>query len=148
MYISMDNIGEIVLYILALLVLIIFIGSLYAFFYAIITFIFSAWDAEKIKKAWNSIRYMILWIVLTLFVLFLFPVILKRSKVPWYDMYSASNIFEKVSKITWWLLDLGWEAISTYRYDSSWDTILLAPLQPKPIVPWNTGANDYDDYEL
>jgi len=57
---TMNNVAQLVLVSLALLVIIIFIGALYAFFYAIFQFIFSAGDPEKIKKARNSIRYMIL----------------------------------------------------------------------------------------
>jgi ABC-type Fe3+ transport system permease subunit len=96
----MESIATMILTILALLVIIIFVGSIYAFFYAIVTFIFSAGDPEKIKKAWNSIRYMILGVVMTLIVLFMFPIILKKAKVPGYEFYTASNIFSQVSFIT------------------------------------------------
>jgi len=70
---------EILLSLLAIVIILIFVGSLYAFFYAIFLFIFSSGDAEKIKKAWNSIRYMILGIVLTIAILFLFPVVLSKA---------------------------------------------------------------------
>jgi cbb3-type cytochrome oxidase subunit 3 len=43
--------------VLASLVLLVFIGVVYAILYAVIMFIFSGGNEEKIKKAWNSIRY-------------------------------------------------------------------------------------------
>ena len=51
---------SIVLTVLAVLILAVSLGCLYAFVRAIIGFIFSHGDAEKIKKAWSSIRFMIL----------------------------------------------------------------------------------------
>jgi len=138
----MDSIASMILTILALLVIIIFVGSIYAFFYAIVTFIFSAGDPEKIKKAWNSIRYMILWLVMTLIVLFMFPIILKKAQVPWYEFYTASNIFSQVSLITGWFLDLWKEAADQYQ---QWT---INPNWPV-FNPWeNNSEGEWFDGEL
>ena len=110
----MLSVASLILTILALLVLIIFIGSLYAFFYAIFQFIFSSGDADKVKSWWNSIRYMALGIMFTLTILFVFPILLKKASVPGYQYYTASNIFARVGKITGGLLSLGQEAFDTY----------------------------------
>lgn len=137
----MDSIANMILTILSLLVILIFIGSIYAFFYAIITFIFSAGDPDKIKKAWNSIRYMILGIVMTLTVLFLFPLILKKVKIPGYEYYTANNIFSQVSAITWGLLNLWKEAADQYQ---QWT------INPGGAVsnPWANNENNPTDTPL
>lgn len=95
-YTSRENVF---LTILALIVIIIFWGAIYAFIYAIFLFIFSKWDENKIKKAWNSIRYAILWIILMIFLLFVFPIIFKKLHIPGYKIYTAENIFKKATFI-------------------------------------------------
>jgi hypothetical protein len=62
---------DIILFILALAILIVFLGCIYAFFSAIFLFIFSKGEDAKVKAAWNSIRYMILGVFLTIMLLFL-----------------------------------------------------------------------------
>lgn len=86
---------NIVLTILAILVILICLGCIYAFFRAIFLFIFSQGKDEKIKSAWSSIRYMIWGIILTIALLFVFPMLFKWMGVDHYEEYSASNIFEK-----------------------------------------------------
>jgi len=83
----------IVLTVFAVLVLAVLIGCIYAFVRAIVMFIFSHGDPEKIKKAWSSIRFMILGIFLTISLLFVFPLVFKLMKVPNAEEYSAKNIF-------------------------------------------------------
>lgn len=134
----MDSIPKVILTVLALLVIIIFVGALYAFFYAIFQFIFSAGDPEKIKKAWNSIRYMILGIILTLIVLFFFPIILKKAKIPGNEYYTANNIFAQVSKITGWFVNLWKDAVTTYQ--NGWSIGEWWILIPKE----NTSTKDSD----
>ena len=62
---------------------------------------------------------MILGIVFTLVILFFFPIILKKAKIPWYKFYTANNIFAKVSQITWWFINLWKDAITTYQHGGS-----------------------------
>lgn len=115
---------HIVLTILALVNIIIFWGAIYAFILAIFQFIFSKWDPEKVKKAWNNIRYMILWVIFSIFLLLLFPLIFQRLKITWYKVYTASNIFKRASELVKWIIS--WTKTSN------------------TFVPWN----DYSDYEL
>ncbi len=90
---------NIFLSIMAIIVIIIFWWVIYAFLYAIILFIFSKWDENKIKQAWNSIRYAIVWLILTIFLLFVFPIVFQKLHIPWYKVYTAKNIFKKASDI-------------------------------------------------
>ena len=69
---STDSIQNLILTILAVVIIIVAVWSIYAFIRAIFLFIFSQWKEEKIKKAWNSIRYMIMGIFLSVFILFMF----------------------------------------------------------------------------
>ena len=78
--IGLDNVWgfqEVVLYGLGGLVLVICWGCIYAFFRAIFFFIFSKGDEKQIKAAWDSIRYMILGMFLTVMLIFVSPSLLK-----------------------------------------------------------------------
>lgn len=86
---------NVILTILALIVLVICGWCIYAFIRAIFLFIFSQGDNEKITAAWNSIRYMIIGIIFTISLLFVFQYLFKWMHVPGYELYSAKNIFTK-----------------------------------------------------
>lgn len=110
-----ESVDTLLLTIISILVIIIFWWSIYAFFHAIFLFIFSAWDAEKIKKAWNSIRFMILWILLTLFFLFIFPLIFKKLNLPNYQKFQADAIFRHTGTLLSWLFSFWKEAVNEYN---------------------------------
>lgn len=130
------GLDQLVLILLATLILIIFGWSIYAFFYAIFLFIFSAWDAEKIKNAWNSIRYMILWIIFTLALLFVFPVIFKKVWLINAEMFEASNIFWMAVDIVNYLFSFWKEAITVYNW-GEW-TLPALPSSWEPTW-WSIG---------
>ena len=92
---SESTIQNAILIILALVVIVIGAWCIYAFIRAIFFFIFSQWKDDKIKKAWNSIRYMIMWIFLTVTFLFVFPLIFKWVWLDNAEAYTAKNIFNK-----------------------------------------------------
>jgi energy-coupling factor transporter transmembrane protein EcfT len=116
-----SSIQNLILIILALIVIAISAWSIYAFVRAIFLFIFSQGKEEKIKKAWNSIRFMIMGIFLTVFLLFMFPTVFKRIWLDDYEEYSAKNIFNKA-----------WE-------------LLNKTLQLKDIVKESQENNEYRD---
>jgi len=95
MYWDNTLMANIILNILALLVLLVFVGVLYAIVYSIFMFVFSGGNEEKIKKAWNSIRYALLWFILTLIILFAVPWFLRAIHVPGYTQYTSANVFKK-----------------------------------------------------
>lgn len=139
--------------VLAVLVLIIFGGSIYAFFYAIFLFIFSAWDAEKIQKAWNSIRYMILGVIFTIMLLFVFPVILTRVWLSSADKFKAQSIFNTAIQIVEYIFTFWWESIKVYKEGwtiglpgTTWAwTTWWSSLTPDPL-PWTRNWNS--EFEL
>lgn len=92
---SPDMVSDIILFILAAMVILIAAWCIFSFVRAIFFFIFSQGKDEKIKKAWNSIRYMIIGIFLTVILLFLFPLIFKWIWLEGYERYTAKNIFNK-----------------------------------------------------
>lgn len=117
----------IALFIIALVVLIIFFGALYSLVLAIFQFVFSKWEEAWIKKAWNTIRYTILWVIFCIVILFIFPFILQRLYVPWWENYTANNILAQVGQILSYILTIGWswdlwvspnnsEVVSTYKW--------------------------------
>lgn len=116
-----SSIQNLILIILALVIISISAWSIYAFIRAIFLFIFSQGKEEKIKKAWNSIRFMIMGIFFTVFLLFMFPTIFKRMWLENHEEYSAKNIFNKA-----------WELINK-------------TLQLKDIVKESQEENQYRD---
>lgn len=104
-----DSVEWLVLTIISGLIILIFWWSIYGFFGSIYLFIFSGGDPEKVKQAWNGIRYMILGIFLTLIFLFVFPVLFKKLELPGYQAYTAQNIFKFTSWFLRSILDFGKE---------------------------------------
>lgn len=90
---------NIILTILAIVVLVILGGSIYTFIRSIFLFIFAQSKEENKKKGWNSIRFMIIGIILTMFLLFIIPTVLKFMNVPQYDLYTPKNIFNKAGTL-------------------------------------------------
>jgi hypothetical protein len=87
---------DIILFILAIAVLLVFAGCIYAFFRAIFLFIFSKGEDAQVKSAWNSIRYMIIGLFLTIMLIFMGPQLLKLFKLPNSEVYTAKNVFVKI----------------------------------------------------
>ncbi len=70
-------------------------------------FIFSN-NKEENKKKWrNSIRFMIIGVVLTIVLLFLVPVVLWWMKVPESSTYTPANVFGRSAELVKWAFNLG-----------------------------------------
>lgn len=93
------NPADIILLVFAIIVLIVLVWCIWAFFYAVFLFIFSRWDDSKVKSARNSIRYMIIWLFLTVMLLFMWPSLLRIFKMANAENYSAKYIFVKIGNI-------------------------------------------------
>lgn len=93
------DIANLFLTAIAITVIIIFGGSLYSFLYGIFLLIFSRWAEENLKKAFNSFRFALLGILLTLFLLFVFPFILQKIGVSQANQFTADKVFQKASAI-------------------------------------------------
>ena len=93
------NPADVILLIFALIVLVVLIWCIWAFFYAIFLLIFSKWDKSKFSASLDCVRYMIIWLFVTVMLLFMAPTILKVFGVPDADNYSAKYIFVKVGNI-------------------------------------------------
>lgn len=136
------TVENIILTVLAIVVIAICIWCIYAFVRAIFLFIFSQWKEDKIKAAWNSIRYMIIGIIFTIILLFVFPLIFKRMNVKWYENYSAKNIFNRAWTIIKWASNL-WDIIKESQKDMQYRGQLYYDTETNdPITP------DYSDYSL
>jgi formate hydrogenlyase subunit 3/multisubunit Na+/H+ antiporter MnhD subunit len=95
---------DIILFALAIVILIVFLWCIYAFFCAIYLFIFSNGAEDKIKKAWDTIRYMVIGLFLTIFLLFVWPQVIKLFASDSVDTskYTVKNVFNKI-----------WDIVST-----------------------------------
>ena len=74
---------------------------MYAFFSAIFLIITSKGEDEKLKKAWNTLRYMLLGLFVTIFFLFFGPQLAKFLADEDTDtsVYTAKNVFKKMGDI-------------------------------------------------
>src|SRR5574344_535911 len=98
---------NVILTILALVVILVLVGCIYTFIRAIVLFIFSHNKEENKKKGWNSIRFMIIGVILTILLLFMVPVVLRWMNVPQYDVYTPTNIFSRAGELGGGLFNLG-----------------------------------------
>ncbi len=98
---------NVILTILALVVILVLVGCIYTFIRAIVLFIFSHNKEENKKKGWNSIRFMIIGVILTILLLFMVPVVLRWMNVPQYDVYTPTNIFSRAGELVGGLFNLG-----------------------------------------
>lgn len=116
----------VILTILAIVILAICVGCIYAFLRAIFLFILSHGDEEKIKAARNSVRYMIIGIILTIFLLFVFPILFQMLNVQGYKNYTAKNIFSRAGEVIQTLFKR-WEGRknSQIRTDGGYDDYTL-----------------------
>lgn len=96
-----------VLTVLACVVLAVLVWCIYTFIRAIFFFIFSGTKEENKKKWWNSIRFMIIGVVLTILLLFFVPTVLRRMNVPEYNVYSPRNIFNRAWTVITSVFKLG-----------------------------------------
>lgn len=129
-----DTVSEIILFILAAIVILIAAWCIFSFIRAIFFFIFSQWKDDKIKKARDSIRYMIIWIFLTVALLFIFPLIFKWVWIEDYEKYTAKNIFNKAWQILSWVFDLK-DVIKESQAQSKYDSQLYYP-STSPMKLW------------
>ena len=101
------NFQNVILTVLAIVVIVILIGCIYTFIRAIFHFIFSQSKEENKKKGRNSIRFMIIGVILTLILLFLIPTVLRFMNVPDYDVYTPKNIFSRAGVLINKVFQLG-----------------------------------------
>ena len=94
-----NTIPRVVLTILATIVVIILWWCIYVFIRAIFLVIFSYSDEGNKTKAANSIRYMIIWLIMCLVFLFFFPILFKQVRVVWYEYYTPRNVFIRAGEI-------------------------------------------------
>ena len=90
-----SSIEDIILTALAILVILILAWTIYSIIRAIIQFVFSNGDWEKIKKARNGIRYTIIGMIITVLLLFFFPILFAKIWSQNSKAYSASAILER-----------------------------------------------------
>lgn len=131
-----------ILTVLALVVLLVLVGCVYTFIRAIILFVFSH-NKEDNKKKWrNSIRFMIIGVVLTIVLLFLIPTVLKWMKVPEYDTYTPKNIFSRAGQLVSMLFDLG-DIIQQSQEGSEYRGDMYYKLDTPEPTPTESFSDDY-----
>lgn len=106
--------GDIVLLVISIFVLISWILSILFILWWGLLMILSWGKEEKITPALNTIRYAILWVIITVLTIFLFPILWKLLGIDVEKYAKPQRILEKIEEI--WN-NVFWN--STYRIDSS-----------------------------
>ncbi len=124
---------NVILTVLALVVILVIVGCLYTFVRAIIMFVFAHNKEDNKKKWWNSIRFMIIGVILTIVLLFLVPTILRWMKVPSYDLYTPTNVFGRAGELINGLFDLG-DIIKESQENSQYRGEMYYDVDPSPSI--------------
>lgn len=77
--------------------------------------ILSGGKDDKIKPAINTIRYAIIWVVITVLSIFLFPILWRLLGLDVEKYAKPDRIFQKIEEI--WNAIFGWGSISTQSTD-------------------------------
>ena len=91
--------GDFVLLVISIFVLTAWILSIVFVLYGGLLLILSWWKEDKIKPAINTIRYALLWLIITVASIFLFPIL---GKLLWIDVEKyakPARILEKIEQI-------------------------------------------------
>lgn len=123
MFAESSEMSNIILMLLAILTLLVFVWVIYAVIYSVFMFIFSWGMEERVKKARASIRYAILWFILTLVILIAIPWFLRAIKVPAYEQYTSWNIFKTAKNLVYRIVDIfqqTWTPLNPKSSDSNY----------------------------
>ena len=85
--------------------------------------ILSWWKDDKIKPAINTIRYAVIWIIVTVFTIFIFPILWRLLGLDVEKYAEPRRIFEKIEDI--------WNKIF-WRSSSSWYSTNINSLDTLP----------------
>lgn len=108
--------GDIILLVISIFVLVSWILSILFILWWGLLMILSWWKEEKIQPALNTIRYAILWVIITVITIFLFPILWRFL---WLDVdkyAKPQRIFEKIDEI--WN-NILWTRWSNYHINPS-----------------------------
>lgn len=115
--------GDFILTIISLFVLIAWILSILFILRGGLLLILSGGKDDKIKPAINTIRYAVIWVVITVVAIFVFPVL---WKLLWIDVEKYANptaIFRKIEDIwnnVFWTSSSSSSSIWTDSWNSTW----------------------------
>ena len=134
---------NVILTVLALVVILVIVWCIYTFIRAIIMFIFSHSKEENKKKWRNSIRFMIIGVILTIVLLFLVPLVLRVMKVPEYNVYTPVNVFGRAGELVNGLFNLG-NVIKQSQQNSQYNgQIYDTPSSSSSPLPQTTPSTTY-----
>ena len=113
------SIAAMVQTVIALVVIAVFVMAIVSFIMAIWDFITSEGVEEKKKRGQDRIRFMIIWIILVIIFLIIFPLFLKRVWVINYEAFTAPAIFARVGQILNYLFSIG-GIVQNFAIDQWW----------------------------
>lgn len=113
---------DIVLLVISIFVLVSWVLSILFILWWGLLMILSWWKEEKITPALNTIRYAILWVIITVITIFIFPILWRILGIDVEKYAKPQRIFEKIDEIWnnifWW-----WSHYSTNYWTSNIDKL-------------------------
>lgn len=113
---------DIVLLVISIFVLVSWVLSILFILWWGLLMILSWWKEEKITPALNTIRYAILWVIITVITIFIFPILWRILGIDVEKYAKPQRIFEKIDEIWnnifWW-----WAHYSTNYWTSNIDKL-------------------------
>lgn len=110
---------EFVLLVISLFVLTAWLLSIIFILWWWLLLILSGWKDDKIRPAINTIRYAVIWVIVTVLTIFLFPIF---GKLLWLDVdkyAQPKRIFEKIEYI-WNIIFWNTNSSNTYSNGIDW----------------------------
>lgn len=129
-----DTFQNVVLTILACVVLGVLVWCIYTFIRAIFFFIFAGTKEENKKKWRNSIRFMIIGLIMTALLLFLISPILGLMNVTDNTVYTSKNIVNKAWEVLNYVFRLG-NVIQKSQQDQEYRGNLYFDTTPNTVQP-------------
>ena len=118
-----NNPGEIILLIISIFVLVSWVLSIIFILRWWLLMILSWWKEEKITPALNTIRYAILWVIVTVATIFLFPILWWLLWLDVEQYAKPKRIFEKIEEIWGKIFWTATSRSSSVDYDLRFDDL-------------------------
>lgn len=117
--------GDIVLLIISIFVLVSWVLSILFILWWGLLMILSGWKEEKITPALNTIRYAILWVIITVITIFLFPILGKLLGLDVEKYAKPERIFQKIEEL--------------------WNNVFGKTNNTNEIINWSTNMDKLPD---
>jgi hypothetical protein len=142
-----NNMEDILLTVFAIVMVIILLGCLYSFFSAIFFLVFSWGKADKQKRWRNSLRFMIIGVLIFIGLLISFPYVLRSMDVELTEDYSIKKVFVRAWDLFSQIFEIWW-MIKEAQKENEYRGTLFYDLNNSTNTNTKTPSSLESEYEL